>query len=144
MHTVAQRMLTVLRVIVLLISVTNVFLHILGTHLLICIYKNANNRRTTEHIYLINLAICEALINIVEVIRFTIQVIPSSGIMQKILHEVRYCMLIAMFTGNYIVLFLDLICMTVDRFFKVKLGIRYRLYWNIEKTKLLITFQEIR
>ena len=125
-----------LLLILLLLNVTNVALHTIGALLLLGIHKDVGE--STEQIYVINLAVCEALLNFLEGTRCMTGFFPLCGNTKEILIGIQKYTLIVMFTGISFVYYLDMIYLTLDRLFVILLNIKYPLYWNEAKAKWLL------
>ena len=57
----------VLQVILIALNIANVFLHTFGGYLILEVQEE--HLRTSQYVYLLNLSICEALMNFLESIR---------------------------------------------------------------------------
>lgn len=121
-----------LPITLIVLNCTNVALHSLGVYLLVTIYKNGND--TTQMLYLIHLAVSEALMNFLECFRRTSELISEGNIIK----EVRAYILIIMFTGISLFFYLVMVYITVDKMMEVVLSIRFPLYWDVQKAKKLL------
>ena len=123
-------------IVLLLLNILNVFLHTLGTYLLVCLCKHGTVN--AQQIYLINLSMCEALMNLLEALRRIPDLIGTSDAVNDVISEVQTYMLIVMFTGISFVFYLDMIYLTVDRLLDIWLNLTYPVYWNEFKAKRLL------
>ena len=115
------------------ICILNVILHTVGSCLLINLYTR--NRPTTQQIYLLHLSICEGITNLI----YVIQTFPSflsisantSAVVRKMLEVLYFINFILM----YMVIYMTMLLMTLDRLMSVVLNFKYSNYWNPNKTK---------
>ena len=126
----------VLVVVLLLLNIANVFLHTLGTYLLRCVYRNGTEN--PQIVYLLNLSVCEALMNLLEGLRRIPDLIILTGRTKIVITDIQTYVLIVMFTGISFVYYLDMIYLTFDKFMDILLHLRYPVYWNVSKAKWLL------
>ena len=127
----------VLTCALLVLSSINVVLHALGTSLLVSLYRTCQYKE--QQVYLIHLSISECLINLLEVLRISIDLLKLTGEARSITEEVRYYTLILSFTGISIVYYCDMMYLTLDKLMDIVLNIKYSLYWNVRRARLLLT-----
>ena len=132
----ACRIEIILNVILLVLNIANVFVHGTGSYLLGCIYKQG--KRSAQKIFIINLSVCELLMNLMECLRRILELITLSGKQSNDTSEFQDYLLIVMFTGVSFVFYMDMIFITVDRLLNVFLNARYRIYCNQRKAKCLL------
>lgn len=126
----------VLQSVLVSLNIANVLLHSIGIYLLVKIQqRNSGNIQT---VYVINLSVCEAIMNFLELLRripsfFTIRADVESTI--SVVNEYIH---IVMFTGISFVFYWVMIFLTLDRLLDILLNIRYPIYWNETKTKNLL------
>lgn len=119
-------------IVLLVLNILNAVLHSVGTYLLVCLYRNGND--STQMIYLINLGLCEALMNFLEAFRSISALISQEYTMERI----REYILIVMFTGISFVFYLNMSYITLDKLFDLLLNIRFSLYWSTKRAKRLL------
>lgn len=125
-----------LRVILLILNITNVFIHAWGTYALLSVYKNS--RHKPQRVYLINLSLCELLLNLLEAIRNIPELLSPSSQGNLVTNQLSHYILIISFTGISFVYYLDMIFLTIDRLAKIILSLDYPQYWNEKKAMLLL------
>lgn len=123
---------TLLLVILIVLNFANIILHTIGAYLLLRIFKNGSE--TSHLMYLINLALYEALMNFLEVFRRLSEFI-SSGF---VISEIQKYVLIVSFTGVSIVYYLNMLYITLDKLLDIALSLRYPAFWNEYKTIWLL------
>lgn len=125
-----------LQVLLILLNVANVFLHTIGTCLLLSIYRNGVD--TPQQVYLINLSTCEAIMNLLEFIRRVPNLFSIPEHIDDTVKVVQEYILIIMFTGISLVYYLDMIYVTTDRLLDILLSLKYPVFWNKSKAIWLI------
>ena len=126
----------ILHIILLLLNVSNVLFHSLGSYLLICIYKNGG--QCAQQVFLIHLSICEALMNLLEGLRRIPDFMRLSASESFVNDKIQSFTMIIMFVGISIVYYLDMIYLTLDRLLDMVLGIKYHVYCSEAKAIKLL------
>ena len=119
-----------------LLNITNVILHSVGAYALISVYSTC--RHKPQRMYIINLAICEGIINAIEIVRSVADFASELYEWKEICTLVRHYALIISFTGISFVYYLGMMYLTVDRLAKIVLSLKYPQYWDEHKTKYLV------
>lgn len=117
-----------LHALLLFLNMSNVILHVIGAYLLLTLYDMTLYK--IHFVYLINLSVCEALMNCIEFFRVLLDFIPQSYQVLINSEEIRHYVLIIQFTGISVVYYLVMFYITLDRLLQIKLNIRYPLFWN--------------
>jgi hypothetical protein len=125
-----------LNITLLVLNIANVLLHGTGSYLLGCIYKQG--KRSAQKIFIINLSVCELIMNLMECLRRILDFVPLSGRGSSNKIEFQHYLLIIMFTGISFVFYMDMIFITLDRLLNILLNVRYRIYCNHTKAKYLL------
>ena len=123
---------TALYIILLVLNLVNVCLHCAGL-ILICL----SARRIIQHIYLLNLSLSVAIINLAELLR-TVFVFSATTRNATTLHHIRLYIHTASFTGVRFFYFMDMIIITLDRLLLNLLTLRYKKLWNRRKARKLV------
>ena len=123
----------ILDVILVFLAIVNLCLHSTGCYLLICLYQNGNQK--LQQIYLINFSCCEIVMNCVQLVCCTLEMISTS----PNTNELRKYLDIVNLAGNGTVYYLSISYINLDRFFDILLNIRYPVYWSEQKSKYLIS-----
>lgn len=127
----------ILNSILLVFIVTNIFLHSLGIHLLICLERTPTSR--WHEMYLLNLSLSELLINISELLVWRIpKIFTWNQSSLPHLHKVQE--FISLINASFIAInyYFSMFYITIDRLLDIHLNIRYNVYWNENKAKKLI------
>lgn len=124
-----------LSITLLILNIVNVILHGTGTYLLLSLYESC--RHKVQQIFLITLSICEGTINLIEAFKSVTTFITLSEKDSNIMTEVTNHVLILQFCGISFVYYVDMIYITVDRLMEIFLNIRYPVFWDETKTKIL-------
>lgn len=139
------------KVILVLLNVTNIIAHTIGCYLLLSVFKT--NKKNTQLVYLINLSVCEASMNFLETLRFIPESIMLSDVKTSIrsmnytnetisliehVYEFSQHTQIIMYTGISFVFYLDMILLTVDRLIRVLSSTKYPIYWNARKGQIAV------
>ena len=143
-------------VIIPILMVTNLVFHLLGFHLLMCLYKI--RRHTPQQLFLINLAFIEALRNFLSILMVDVTMFISTDRKKEYSNETlndttifvtlkvdlqndigtvqRYIsILIAVI---YLLQYTAMLCITIDRFLASLLTIRYRIHCSVKKAQYLL------
>lgn len=124
-----------IKVTSIIICTFNILLHIMGSHLLIRLFKRET--RTVQQLLLINIAVCETLVNFIRLLAWILVVIqdfhPSPSIDVIILN-----LLIVYNTGLFYNYFAAMFFITADRIMATFLNIRYHVYSSLGKAKWLL------
>ena len=126
-------------IVLISVAVLNLTCHSMGSFFLISVYKKG--RKTVQQILLINLSVTELVISlinlIIEVYVNTTQEIRARSLTKgartsplqfaQVARKVLFC--------SY---YTAMIYITADRFFGVLLNIKYPIYWDTKKTKILL------
>ena len=120
----------ILDVLLIVISAINIFVQLIGLHLLLSIYHNGRDKGAD--LYIISLSVvelvCSSLICIEYIFYFTNEVIV-------------YMYLTSFhFSATALIYYLSMFYITADKLLEVTLNIRLPVYWNIEKAKVLLQF----
>ena len=128
-------MIQTFQIIILCLNILNVIFHSVGIYILLSVYEDS--RQKVQQIFLLNLSVCECIINLFQACSILPEIIsiPSR---YNILNDINEHILIISFTGISVVYYLDMIYITVDRMMDIVLNIRYPVYWNERKTKVLM------
>ena len=125
-----------LQVILLILTLSNVFVHSIGSYVLIYLFKT--QRQNAQRLYIIHLSISECLMNLLESIRIILKLIISNDNQFQILERIRYYILIVSFTGVSFVFYLVMVYLTFDRLMGVALNFQYTKYWDENKARYLL------
>ena len=128
-------------VALVVMSALNVILHSIGTFLCFEVYKRQTNN-SIQILYLLNLSITQTLASIVVLIDESSELIYDKMEITKrrtvlTLQELDVYLYIIIYV-LFCVYYVDMIVITLNRFFEVYLSIRYPVYWNITKSKYLL------
>lgn len=126
----------IINIILIVLNAINISIHSFGAYILTCLYRR--ELRTCQQIYLINLSLCELLMNILEMSRRIPKVIDLSSEVRNIVEYVQHYFLIAMFTGISFVFYADMVYITLDRLLNVLFNFRYTASWGNGNAKLLV------
>lgn len=131
------KMNSILLISLLILNLVNVFLHGIGSTVLIYLYPKT--RQKAQQLYLIHLSVSECIMNVLESIRIIAKLsdYPSNS-PNSVVEKIRHHILIIAFTGVSFVFYFDMIYITVDRLMIVVLNHQYTRYWNKGKAKLLL------
>ena len=127
---------SILSIILLILSLVNVCVHSIGAYLLISLY--GTSRHKAQWIYLVNLSICECVMNILESIRVVLKFVSLYYNVSSIFHTFRYYILIVSFTGVTFGYYVGIILLTFDRLMIIVLNLNYTEYWNEIKAKYFL------
>lgn len=112
------------------ITILNIFLHILGSYLL---WKTYNwTTITTQQLIIFHLSVCEAFESANGVIHHIFAFLGYE--LESPQMSYGFCFYIAFAQ----VLYMLMMVITLDRLMAVVLGLKYPLYWTVEKTKKLL------
>lgn len=125
-----------LQIILLILNVTNAVVHTIGAYALISLYPAS--RHKPQRIYIINLAISEALVNSIEVIRDIPEFLTLSPESSILVQKMRNYLLMVSFIGVSFVYYFDMIYLTLDRLLKIWLSLKYPQYWNEDRAIYLL------
>ena len=120
----------VLTVILSVLNLVATILHILGCYLLVCQYKNG--LQNSQQLYLINLAVSEGSVNFLQLL---------TNYTSHNLYVLRQCQHYIKTVRGYgfvTVYYLTMIYLTLDKLFHIALNMKYPLYWNGDRTKMLL------
>lgn len=120
--------------ILMVLNLLNVALHTIGTCALISLYTVSQER--SQRMFLINHSICECTRHLLEIVMGIPDLIslPSDHAMRSVNSYIE----IAFISGICVVYYLAMVYVTLDRLAKIVLHVRYKHYWDINKTKKLI------
>ena len=122
--------------ILVIVSITGIFLHALGCYVLLSLSRNGQQslHQTFQNLYLIQFAFCECLTNVLQLLRCVSHLIsPSSTI-----KEFHTYLDIINLAGTGTVYYLSISFVTVDRFLDIQLNIRYAVYWSEKQAKSMV------
>lgn len=125
-----------LDVTLLILNIANVILHGIGSYLLTCIYRKGE--RSAQKIFIINLSVCELVMNLMECIRRTIELYKLADSLSHTANEFQHYLLIVIFTGVSFVFYMDMIFLTLDRLLNIILNFKYPIYCNESIAKYLL------
>lgn len=123
------------------LDVMNVVLHSTGISLLLSLYSR--NKNKIQFVYIINLSLCELIINLVGAIETILRIInttqygPEKAATSP-LSTACYLMYITNATGFSFVFYMNMIYITVDRLLDILLNLRYPVYWDEYKAITLL------
>ena len=126
----------VLNIILFCLNLLNVVIHTIGTYALVSLY--GTSRHKPQRLYIINLSICEGILNFCQWVRNMPEFVSISSHTKLTVDVVNRYILIITFTGISFVYYLDMIILTLDRLAIVILGLNYTLYWCESKAKRLL------
>lgn len=120
-------------ILTLTLSLANVLLHGVGIYLLWCLRRYS--RLKIQNFYLMSLSSSELLMNLLNIFINLFEMSDRDG---KVAQNLNKYLVIMNFTGIAFVFHASMIFITFDRLLELLLNIRYPVYWNEEKTKLLL------
>ena len=126
-------MILAFEIISFAICILNIILHTVGSCLLINLYKRTTP--STQQIYLLHLSISEGISNLI----YAVQIFPTflsiSANTCAVVREMQEYLYVINFILMYLVIYMTMLLMTLDRLMSVVLNIKYSNYWNPNKTK---------
>lgn len=122
--------------VLLFFNITNVLLHSFGTYLLLTTYSTTKNE--IQMLFLINLSVSEALINLFEIVRCILGMVTVPSSSSKLHESILDYVVIFSFTGISVVYYFVMFFLTFDRLMDIILNIRYPIFWSERKTKILL------
>ena len=125
------------RVTIIVLSMLNTFLHGLGCWLLFGLYKNG--RKTVQQMYLINLGLCECLMNIIRSLQNILIIVYLNSPSINIYRTNVYLNFIAG-SGLYYLYSLSMFFITGDRLLSIIFAFKYNISWNIHRTRKLLAW----
>jgi hypothetical protein len=126
----------ILNIIIFILININLILHSIGIYALINVYKNGV--QTVEQLYIINLSLVELATQLLDFIRHLPNFLTFSDNASSTVQEVQYYLKIVLFTGVCPVYYLSMNYITINKLIEVILNIRYSVYWNEGKAKILL------
>ena len=119
--------ITTLRVIQLCLNFISVTMHVVGMYALLSLLPTSRGK--TQRMYLINLTAVEICYNVLEFIR---------GVAELLGHYSPWVdnIQIVSWTGVSFIFYLAMMYIPLDRFALISFNARYKVYWNVRKTKL--------
>jgi hypothetical protein len=120
-------------VIILTFDIVNIVMHGMGTWLLACTYMRG--QKSTQTLYLINLALSELIKNMVRLIWELIVVVSPAYFSHPTAFVYTHIFSVSGVFYNYM---LSMFYITGDRLLHIILNLRYPVYWSIGKTKRLL------
>ena len=125
--------LSTIFVISVMFNILNIVMHGVGTWLLLCTY--IRRQKSTQTLYLINLALAELIRNMLLLIWNSVVVVSST---YKVCLATEcwyvYVFLVSGVFYNYMV---SMYYITGDRLLHIILNVKYPVYWSVGKTKRL-------
>lgn len=117
-------------VLILAMENVNLLFHSVGFFILVYLYRLGE--RTTQHLFVINIALVEALYNFVLMLAgyFYYSSKYSLYVTQYYLYVISDTMLFFYYVGMFYIV--------ADQFCAIWLNIRYKIYWSIRKTLILL------
>lgn len=125
-----------LSAVLLCSNLLNILCHSVGIFSLASLYKSSTQK--TQFLYMINLSVCESLIDSSSAIRMVTRIAPMSSSFLIYMESISRYIYIVSYSCVFIVLLLNMMFMTLDRLAKIILNFRYRWYWNPRKATYLI------
>ena len=122
-----------LDILLLVLNISNVFLHLLGFRLLLRLKK-----RKVQDIYLLNLSITEVLKNSIIFLTTIPDTISLSANISNVIDEIHIYLGIFYDYGIMFTYYSVLFYVTLDRYLGAKLNIKYPIYWDVSKAKSLL------
>lgn len=119
------------------LNICNVLLHGTGSYLLKCQYRLG--RKSPQKVFIINLSICELLMNLLETLRSIPRALEVSPKTKLLIDGVQNYVLITMFTGVSFIFYLDMFYITLDRLLSVLLNFRYKFYCTENRARNLMS-----
>ena len=120
-----------LQIIVSVLYLLIIVCHSFGCYLLLCLHKNEQD--STRQLYLINLSIIEAVGSIVGLVAIRIPKLFSVP-----WNNVQTYASIVLYTLFTFVYYANLFLIMIDKLMYILLNIKYPVYWNEAKTKVLL------
>ena len=124
------------RSLLIAIDFINVIIHGVGFYLLISLYRR-NTTKSTQALYLLNLAFTEQIWNVSLVLKDTIQLLRLLRDDDDYLSDVYMYNNIFIYALGYDTV-LAMLYFTGDRLAHIVLHAKYEQYWNMRKTRILI------
>lgn len=118
------------------LGMVNSFLHILGFYILLRRYKKST--KNPQKIYILNLSIFEIILNLLGNLARVPEMLTHSKEVTKVITFVQHYATLFNLTGAWIITYLTMIYITIDRFLVVYLGFRYSLYWTKRKALYVV------
>ena len=115
------------------ICILSIILHTIGSCLLINLYKR--NTPSTQQIYLLHLSICEGITNLIDVIRIFPSFLSISANTCAVVRKMQEHLYLMNLIPMYMVIYMTMLLMTLDRLMSIVLNIKYSNYWTPNKTK---------
>ena len=122
-------------VTLLSLNVVNVFLHTLGCYLIVFLYKNG--LKGAQQWYLINLTVCELIMNLLELLRRLCHLIHFSSHVHTYIQRVEYYLMVILFTGVTPIFYFIMTYLTVDRLLTVAFSLKYSAFWDEGRARKL-------
>ena len=120
----------------ILLNIVNITLHSLGSYLLINLYQQG--LKNSQQVYLINLSICELMLNILECLNIIPDFVSIPKSISYEIQEIQHYILIVIFAGMSFVFYMDMVYITLDRLLNVSYKLKYFAYWDELKAKRLL------
>lgn len=115
----------------------NTFIHSIGASLLIILYRK-RKKRSTQEIYLINLSISEILLNFMEILKRIPEMFSHANKIATVFKYIQHYATVINLTGIWMVRYVTMIYITVDRLLMVRFGLKYQTCWMKKRPKYLI------
>lgn len=126
-----------LTIILSVLNIITTILHFFGCYLLT--YQYRKGKHNSQQLFLINLALTEGLVNLLQfIINTGTGMIPMSSENRLKMEEVRYYTKTLRGYGFVTVYFFTMIYLTLDKLFDIILNIKYHLYWCTKRTRYLL------
>ena len=110
------------------LDVSSFVSHFIGTYLMVKAYEPG--REDSQHIFLTSLAVSEMFMSIFQLL-FT-------WIPKRMFPTINMYLKVVQFFFFSTMYYLSMILITIDRFLDIRLNIKYPIYWNGMKTKILL------
>ena len=129
-------------IIVFLLDITNVLVHGVGCYLLVNLYRR-EQRKTTQQVVIMNLAMSELLLNMVFSVR--------DGLLTAYWYDdcreqnlwTAYRYIHKFVLGSFHIISLSMFYLTLDRLLHVSLHIKYQAYWGVKETWYLLIVTDV-
>jgi hypothetical protein len=121
-------MILILKVFLLLLLLLNSIIQSFGCYILLSIYKNGS--QSVNQLYIISLSLSEILMSLLIFLAMLIEYYIDE-------HISHYILTISE-TGLVLIYYLNMFYITIDKLMEILLNIRYPVYWNEQKAKILL------
>jgi len=126
----------IFRITFLVLCSVNISVHTIGSYILISLYRNGHN--SIQRLFITNLSITEAILNLLGVLSIMTNFISHGSIATSKPSDAADYVNMANYTGIGMQYLLMMIYITIDRLLEVYLNIKYPLYCKEKHAKRLI------